>query len=653
MWNRIVFCVVWMFWACSSMAPADVRLPAIFGEGMVLQQNASVCIWGWAEPGEKVEVKGSWMNSGKSTKADKNGDWSVKIRTVEAGGPYTLTIKGNNEMVLKDVLLGEVWICSGQSNMEYTMSMLRSEAINADLTKADNPQMRLFTVTKAISAKPLDDVDGQWQVCSPSTAANFSATAYYFGRKLQDELKVPIGLISTNWGGTKAEVWMSKQACMKFDLFRDIVKDMGSEEGEKEAQQKYEKAVAEWEQNVNKLDIGLQQEWFKPQIDESDWKEMELPTAWERTDLGEMDGIVWFRRITNLPPSWTRTDMELHLGTIDDVATVWFNGVPLGTTYGYNIPRVYRIPQSALRVGSNSIVVRVVDFYKDGGFTGSAEDMRIGPPGAADNTATVARTWKYKVGYNGALPTSPDQTGEGGKPNQNTPTTLYNAMIAPLVPMRIAGAIWYQGEANTYDPILYRTLFPALIKDWRKQWGQGNFPFYYAQIAPYIYDEQTNSQAIREAQMMTLDAVPNVGMAVTMDIGEQMDIHPKNKQDLGDRLARWALARDYGKKDIIVSGPIYKSMKVKDGTVRLSFDYVNGGLVAKGGELTDFVIAGEDRKFVPAKAVIEGDIVVVSSESVKKPVAVRYGWSNWASPNLFNAAGLPASSFRTDDWPLK
>ena len=302
-----------------------------------------------------------------------------------------------------------------------------------------------------------------------------------------------------------------------------------------------------------------------------------------------MNGIVWFRRNTTLPPSWTRADMELRLGPIDDVATVWFNGVPLGTTFGYNIPRVYRIPQSALRVGKNTIVVRVVDFLMDGGFGGSADDMRIGPPGSDVKTAaTVARTWKYKVGYDGPIPMSPDQTGEAGKPNQSTPSALYNAMIAPLVPMRIAGAIWYQGESNCYDPILYRTLFPALITDWRRQWDQGNFPFYYVQIAPWDYGQTTCSQAVREAQMMTLDAVPNVGMAVTMDIGEEKDIHPKNKWDVGDRLARWALAKDYGCKDVVYSGPIYKSMKVERDTIRLSFDYVNGGLVAKGGPLDRF-----------------------------------------------------------------
>ncbi|MCE5187342.1 MAG: hypothetical protein LLF76_14580 [Planctomycetaceae bacterium] len=638
----------------AAIASADVKLPAVFGDGMVLQQKSSAAVWGWAAPGEKIDVKASWMKSAKSTKADKDGKWSLNIRTDKAGGPYTLSIKGANEITLNNVLLGEVWVCSGQSNMEFTMAMLKSEPVNADIAKADFPQIRLFTVAKATSGVPLEDVSGQWQVCSPQTVGSFSATAFYFGRKLHEELNVPIGLVSTSWGGTKAEVWMSKESLMKFDQFRDIVKDLGSPESTAAGSKKYEQALADWEQKVGELDAGLKEKWFDPQLDDADWKTMELPTFWEKTELGQMDGIVWFRRTTTLPPSWARTDMELRLGPIDDVATVWFNGVPLGTTFGYNIPRVYRIPQSALRVGKNTIVVRVVDFLADGGFGGSADDMRIGPPGSDVKTAaTVARTWKYKVGYSGPVPMSPDQTGNSGKPNHTTPSALYNAMIAPILPMRIAGAIWYQGESNCYDPILYRTLFPALITDWRKQWHQGDFPFYYVQIAPWDYGGTTNSQAIREAQMMTLDAVPNVGMAVTMDIGDEKNIHPKDKVDVGDRLARWALAKDYGRKDLVYSGPIYKSMKVKDDAIQLSFDYINGGLVAKGGDLTDFTIAGEDRKFVPASAVIESDKIVVSSSEVKKPAAVRYGWSNWVKGSLFNNAGLPASSFRTDDWPLQ
>jgi sialate O-acetylesterase len=308
-----------------------------------------------------------------------------------------------------------------------------------------------------------------------------------------------------------------------------------------------------------------------------------------------------------------------------------------------------------LRVGPNVIAVRVIDLHGEGGFCGKEDDMRIGPPGADVKTcATVARTWKYKVSHVGAVPPPPPSPEDAINPN--TPSVLFNGMLNPLIPFRIAGAIWYQGESNCDRAIQYRTLFPAMIRDWRAHWKQGDFPFYYVQIAPYSYG---NSQAIgsallREAQLLTLKAVPNVGMAVTMDIGEENDIHPKNKRDVGKRLSLWALACTYGMDDIVYSGPLYRAMKVQGEAIRISFDYVGSGLVARGGPLTDFEIAGIDRKFVPANAEIQSDnAVLVSSPQVPNPVAVRYAFRNWAQPNLFNAEGLPASSFRTDNWPIE
>ena len=461
----------------NSIIHAAVKLPAIFGDHMVLQQKSSVAVWGWADPGEKVTVKGSWQwFLGKSVKADKDGVWKVYLKTPKAGRTVSLKVKGSdNEIVLKDVLVGEVWICSGQSNMQSTMARFKTDRSKTDIEKADSPGIRLFTVKSVFSTTPKEDVEGTWETCTPKSVVNFSAVGYYFGKNLQEELNVPIGLISTNWGGTKAEAWTSRETIQQFGQFDET--------------------------------MGL---------------------------------------LAN--PAKRSADFKIH-------------------------------------------------------------------------------------------------------PNQ--PTVLYNAMIAPLTPMRIAGAIWYQGESNCYDPILYRTLFPGMIEDWRNQWNQGDFPFYFVQIAPFQYSPDTNSQAIREAQMMTLDATTNVGMAVTMDIAEEKDIHPRNKHDVGDRLARWALAKTYGKEKIVYSGPLYKSMKVESDKIRLSFSYTDGGLVAKDSQLADFLIAGKDKKFIPAKAVIDGKTIVISCDTVKEPIAVRYGWSNWVNGSLFNKAGLPASSFRTDDWPLK
>jgi sialate O-acetylesterase len=637
-------------------ARAEVTLPAIFGDHMVLQQKESVPVWGWAEPGEKVRVKGDWQWLGKTTQADENGKWNVRIRTPKAGKTVTLSINGqNNQIVISDILLGEVWICSGQSNMELRMNDLGSGKAETDIKEAAFPQIRLFTVKRAYSSAPKDNCEGQWQVCTPESVNDFSAVGYYFGKNLHDHLGVPIGLVNTSWGGTVAEAWTSLDGLAGFERFRetlDYLKDPQAEEAA--MKQAHAQKMEQWEAQLAAIDPGTREGWFADTFDAADWQEMDQPQKWSQADNGlkDVDGIVWFRRVTNLPPGWAQGDLELHLGPIDDIDTVWFNGVRIGSTTGdWRTPRVYTIPASITRVGKNTIAVRIIDAQGDGGFVSDSKDaMRIGPRGAdAKGCATVAKTWKYRIGYQGGVPDAPQADF---KIHQNSPTALYNGMIAPLIPFRIAGAIWYQGESNCYDPILYRTLFPAMITDWRNNWGQGDFAFYYVQIAPFQYTGR-QSQAVREAQLMTFNAAPHVGMAVTMDIGEEKDIHPRNKHDVGDRLARWALAKTYGQEGIVYSGPIYREMQVKDGKVRVSFDSVDGGLVATDGQLRDFEIAGADRKFVPAEAVIDGDTVIVSGNEVKEPVAVRYGWSNWVTGSLFNKAGLPASSFRTDDWPLQ
>ena len=653
----------WSLWivfaVCLTAATvtADVRLPAVFSDQMVLQQRSSVVVWGWAEPGERVRVKGSWQwLGGATTVADDRGTWRVQLNTPRAGGPHTLTIQGNNEIVLNDVLIGEVWVCSGQSNMEWTFGRLNTDEARNAVETADFPHIRLFTVHKNIALEPQADCTGQWRVCTPETVSEFSAVAFYYGRALHQALDVPIGLINTSWGGTVAEAWTSAEALRAHGDFEDVLERIQNPQAYEQAvKARFEKELDEWEKSLAAIDPGTNENWFHPLYDDSDWKTMELPSLWSGTELEEVDGIVWFRRVTNLPPSWARNDLELHLGPIDDIDTVWVNGVRIGTTRGWDKPRTYRLPASVLRVGPNVIAVRVIDLRSEGGFGGTEEDMRIGPPGAdVKACATVARTWKYKIGYTGTVP-PPPQAAEQAV-NQNTPTALYNAMIHPLIPFRIAGAIWYQGESNRNRAIQYRTLFPAMIRDWRSQWGQGHFPFYYVQIAPYSYgnSEAVDSALLREAQMLALKAVPNVGMAVTMDIGEENDIHPQNKWDVGKRLSLWALAQTYDQPDIVYSGPLYRSMKVQGNAIRVSFDHVGSGLVAQGGPLTDFEIAGIDRKFVPAQAVIESrNTVRVSSPEVPNPVAVRYAFRNWAKPNLFNAEGLPASSFRTDNWPIE
>ena len=488
----------------ASVTFGDVKLPSVISSNMVLQQKSKVAIWGWADPGEKVSISTSWKKTARAT-TGKDGKWLAKIQTPKAGGPYTVAIKGNNTITLENVLIGEVWVCSGQSNMQWSLN--KTDDAEKYIAAANFPKMRLFYVTRTVAGEPQEDCEGNWAECSPETVARFSAVAYYFGRKLYEELDVPIGLIHSSWGGTPAEAWTRKEYLEKDAVLTPIL---------------------------------------------------------ERHKL----------KIENLPN-----------------AKKWF-------------PKRYEKWQQ------------------------QAEEAKA----------------KGK-----RVPRAPEKPTER---NQRDPSSLYNGMIAPLIPYGIKGAIWYQGEANVIRSWQYRKLFPTMITNWRKDWKQGNFPFYYVQLAPFNYGEERPSEELREAQFMTL-SLTNTGMAVTMDIGDPKDIHPKNKLDVGKRLALWALAKDYGKKKLVYSGPLYKSKKIERDKIRLSFNHVGSGLISTGGELTHFTIAGSDKEFVDAKAIIDGKTIVVSSDAVKKPVAARFGWSNAAEPNLFNKEGLPASSFRTDDWPGK
>lgn len=621
---------------------ADVTLPAVIADNMVLQRQAQCSLWGWADPGEKINVKASWQwFFGKSTTADSDGKWKVSIKTPKAGGPHTITIKAANTITLEDILIGEVWICSGQSNMEMGMTMINNAA--EEVAQANYPDIRLFDVTHAISAQPRKDVIGNWVQCSPEAAkthgtwGGFSATAYYFGRKLHKELNIPIGLIATTWGGTPAQSWTSSEMLLTMPDFADQVKGLSSNDAMKNVIQKYEKAM-------KTIDPGTNEKWFRPQLDDSTWKTIDLPSLFENTEIGNFNGIVWYRKNIDIPDDIAGKDMTISLGPIDDLDVTYFNDTKIGGMNIWNQNRNYKIPGELVRSGTNIIAVRAHDTGGPGGFAGTAPQMYLQ---AGDKKIPLAGKWRYKVSVNQRnIPQKPVTTPDGV--NHKTPTSLYNGMIHPLTPLTIRGAIWYQGESNAIAPKQYQTLFPNMIKSWRNAWNLGDFPFYYVQIAPYNYGK-TNSAFLREAQLMTL-STPNVGMAVTMDISNIYDIHPKNKLDVGERLALWALAKDYGQKNLVYSGPVYKSMKIEGDKIRLTFDYTGSGLIAKDGPLSHFTIAGADKKFVPATATIEDDTIVVSSNKVPTPKAVRFAFTNKDEPNMANKEGLPASSFRTDNW---
>ena len=645
----------------SSNPRADVRLPAVISDGMVVQREAKVPIWGWAEPGEMVRITPGWLMEGNTAlmlggRADENGRWRFAIPTKGAGGPFTLRISGKNEIVVEDVWVGEVWLCSGQSNMEWKIRQCESAIENVESVRAKQswPRLRLFDVENTITMTPEEDCKGVWKACTPENWSGWGAVAFYFGRELLQELDVPIGLITSDWGGTPAEAWTSRKTIRSLADFAPSLERIDAALGSGDASPTQEELQAAWWRGVDEKDPGSP-DWSAADLDVSEWRTTAQPARWSATPgLEAFDGIVWVRREVTLPAAWAGRDLSLALGPIDDMDTTWFNGEKVGgfEAMGYwSTDRTFQIPGRLVRAGSNSIAIRVLDTGGEGGLTGDPQKLSIGLKGGLGPPALLlSGEWRYRVGASAAdLGPFPSTSWF----DAHYPTSLYNGMIAPLVPYRIRGAIWYQGESNRDRAAQYRTLFPAMIEDWREIWGQGDFPFYFVQIAPYRYGDDTGQAAeLREAQTMTL-SLPSTGMAVTMDIGNPDDIHPKNKWEVGRRLSLWALAKDYGREDLVFSGPLFKGFQKEGSSMRLLFAHAGGGLSSLGGPLAHFTIAGEDRVFHPAKVEIDGETLLVSSEQVPEPAAVRYAWGCDDEPNLANLAGLPASSFRTDEWERK
>lgn len=629
----------------TATASSEVVLPKILGDHMVLQRGMDAPIWGTANPGETVKVLGDWQRKPVMTTAGADGRWRLKLPTPKPGGPHTITITGKNEIILRDVLVGEVWVCSGQSNMEMPVGNFGPGYDGVDnwqeeLQHAELPQVRLFTVPNRHAASPQTDCDGTWKLCNAETAKAFSAAGFFFGRDLHQELNVPIGLISADYGGTVAEAWTSEETIKRMPEFAEQMKLLASDQAQAEATTKARAAAfTAWSQSVELADGNAAN--AAPDLDDSGWNLMPKIAPFG-SDLAAFDGYVWFRKAIELPADWTNRDAVLDLGPIDDMDFTYVNGIKVGQTMGeltWSTPRSYSVPKELLKPGRNVIAVRVLDTGGAGGITGpvrlrSADGQEVLP---LDNE------WRYRAAAKGnELPplNLPPQLGP------NTATVLFNGMLAPIIPFGIRGAIWYQGESNIGRDEQYRRLFPAMIADWRQHWGEGDFPFYYVQIAPFRYPNPGMAAALRDAQRLSL-ATPNTGMAVTMD-SDSNNLHPHTKQAVGHRLAMWALAKTYGRKNLVYSGPLYQRMRVEGSRMRLFFDHVGSGLTSGGKPLEHFTIAGADGKFVPARAAIEGDTIVVSSTTVSKPVAVRYAWGDADESSFGNAEGLPAASFRTD-----
>lgn len=619
--------------------PADVRVPAVLGDHMVLQQNCDVVLWGWADAAERVTVIASWDAPPAAATANAEGLWKVVLKTGNAGGPHTVTIAGENTVTLNDVLLGDVWLASGQSNMEWPVA----SSLNAtqEIASAEYPQIRLFTVERSTSGTPVDNVTGKWEVCSPQSVGRFSAVAYYFGRSLHAELKTPIGLIASSWGGTEIEKWIPEPAMLADSQFAASI------ESRRAALKDYDAALLAWRKENDAADPGATGHWENPSLDETDWTAFPAYKTWDSPELAGFDGVAWFRGSVDIPASWAGHSVTLELGAIDDQDRTYVNGKLVGSTADWSAPRIYAVSGSDLHAGYNSIVIRVHDTGGLGGFTAAADQPCVKRGG---ETAPIGH-WKYHVGVaQSALKSPPESPAP-----QNS--VLYNAMIAPLTPMAVRGFIWYQGESNVARAAQYQKAFPMMIAAWRKAWGNVDLPFYFVQIAPFsgysTWNLPIGSVAeLREAQRLTLK-VPHTGMVVTTDLVPDLgDIHPLNKQTVGLRLSRLALTDAYGRKGIPSSGPSYRAMKIEGDTVRLFFDHVGSGIDVRGGTLSGFTIAGDDRQFVAADARKDGDTVVVSSPQVKRPVAVRFAWEDAPVPSFFNRDGYPASPFRTDDWSL-
>jgi sialate O-acetylesterase len=627
----------------------QVRLPRLISDGMVLQRESIVKIWGYAAINEEIAIR--FIDSTYHSKADCKGAWHILLPELKAGGPYEMQIQASNMITISDILVGDVWVCSGQSNMELPMRRV-SWVYPEEIANSVNNEIRYFHVPRKYDfSGPLNDFQsGSWRTADPESVLDFAAVAYFFAKELYDRYHIPIGLINAALGGSPAEAWMSEEALKAFPEHYKELQDFKDEQLINKIQNSDKERIRMWYELLGQKDEGYkdpQKYWYNPAINTSNWAWMNIPGYWADTEAGYLNGVVWFRKKFLLPSSMAGEHAKLILGRIIDADSVFINGKFVGTTSYQYPPRRYDIPPDLLKAGENTIVVRVIS---NGGRGGFAPDKPYEIDFEKD-TFDLMGKWQYRVGA--VMEPLKGETFIRWKPGG-----LYNAMIAPLLEYSIKGVIWYQGESNADRPDEYYRLFPALINDWREKWNDNSLPFLYVQLPNYMkasdQPSESNWALMREAQQKTL-SLPETGMAVTIDVGEWNDIHPLNKKDVGHRLALAAQKVAYGNENIVYSGPVYQDMKIDGNRIILTFTNTGSGLIAKGGgDLRQFAIAGKDKRFVWAQAKIENDKVVVWNSKISNPVAVRYAWAdNPEGANLYNKEGLPASPFRTDDWTVR
>lgn len=636
--NAILPLFLWIFLSAES----QVSLPRLISDGMILQRNARVKIWGWAAPHEKISIR--FHDSAWNTAAGTDGKWMAELPEMKEGGPFDMEIQGTNQITIRDILIGDVWVCSGQSNMELPMSRVRP-VYEDEILNSENRNIRQFTVPQRYNFKEAQEnlQGGKWVSADPQSILSFSAVAYFFAKELFNTYHVPIGIINASLGGSPAEAWMSEEALKEFPSHYTEAQRYKDNSLIKKTEEEDNQRIRAWYKLLQEKDEGYKNpsgNWRDPNLNTSGWPSMNIPGYWAGTSLGQVNGVIWFRKKVTIPAELAGKEAILILGRIVDADSVFINGSFIGTTSYQYPPRRYSIPARLLKEGENTLVVRVINSSGKGGFVPDKPYEIISGKIHVD----LNGEWQYKLGAEMAPLRS--QTFIRWKP-----LGLYNGMIHPLLNYRIKGVVWYQGESNAGRPQEYRNLLPALIKDWRKSWNQNDVPFIYAQLPNFMEAKNEPGESdwalLREAQLKTL-SVPATGMAITIDLGEWNDIHPLNKKDVGNRLALAARNVAYG-ESLAGSGPLFKEMEIKGNRLILSFDHTGSGLTARGGELKYFAIAGADKQFRWAKAIIKNNKVVVWHDQIANPVAVRYAWAdNPEGANLYNKEGLPASPFRTD-----
>lgn len=613
----------------------------LFADNMVLQRDKPDTIWGWSEPGDKVTVQIGDTTATGIAQADKR--WEVKIKPPAAGGPYTVKISGRETVELHNVMVGDVWLCTGQSNMLVSLR----EAKNGDdeVKAANSPDIRFFSVNGHATYNHTGWIAGSWKPVTPENAARVSAVGYYFAREVQKDIHIPIGLIVDAVGGTPAESWTSGAALRPlkdFDVPLAVVDRLAASKAPE-----YGYYIQHW---YDEFDKGLKENWSAPEFDDSAWKPVTIPGGFAELGLPSTPALAYFRKEIVLPDPLPSGMSMMFLGIIERMDTVWVNGKEAGGSAWVENPRRYFMRPGMLKPGRNVITIRVMKVKPDGGFLSKPDELYLT---LGDKTKIpLAGAWKGQISVDGR---PPQELPIAYQSWPVMPTVLYEGLLKPVAPLSIAGALWYQGEENSPRAFEYRKVLPAMIADWRSLFAQGNFPFYIVSLPEYKPRSATPVDGdewaeLRESQALTAASVPNSCLAVTIDTGDADNIHTKDKLPVGQRLAYCALANYYGKK-VLYQGPSVQSIKRLPHSIELRFAHTDGGLVAKGDKLAEFTIAGDDHKWYWADATIKGNTIVVSSPSVPNPKEVRYAWQSNPAANLFNGAGLPAAPFRTDNWP--